>query len=227
MIRASFSVFGSIALAAGLAATAAGQEQSSQGRPGRDSKPAAAKSETKPAAAAPAGQAKTSQPAAAAVTQKSANPNPAAQRASQPSAAAPGQVRRRVAYRPVTRPHEIVEPIQTDPRSSDYYEPSHRTIVRRDYMPYDTGGPGWRNPGGVGRSNEFYGNEEFINAGRPRTAATFGGTNGVVSKDQQIQMAAIANQKNAVMNNHIDAYARPFGFYGFGYGGGYMYGAPY
>ncbi len=128
--------------------------------------------------------------------------------------------------KPVGYRQQLVEPIPTDPRHPNYYEPTDRTIVRHRDLPYrdSDSGFGFRNPGGVGRFGEFMPpGDEFQNPGRARVAATFSGTNGVVSRDQQIQMAAVGNAQNQTMYNHMAAYARPMGFYGFGYNGGMMY----
>jgi hypothetical protein len=119
-------------------------------------------------------------------------------------------------------------PIQTDPRAPDYYEPAHRTVVRPRRLPErDANGYGFRNPGGVGRYDEYLppaGDMSVINPAKPMRMAVSGGTNFPVSRQEQIMMRNAGTAQAGMLNSQMGMYARPFGFGGFGYGGGMMYG---
>lgn len=84
---------------------------------------------------------------------------------------------------------------------------------------------GFRNPGGVGRVGEFYppGNT-FERGTDPVRVAQFGGGPSATSRQSQMEAQQLGIQRNQTLNQHIDAYARPFG-YGYGFGFGYGFGA--
>jgi len=81
---------------------------------------------------------------------------------------------------------------------------------------------GYRNPGGVGRMNEFYppGNA-FEKGTDPVVVAQFGQGPQATSRSAQMQAQSLGIQRTRTLNQHIDAYGRPFGF---GYGGGFGFG---
>lgn len=86
---------------------------------------------------------------------------------------------------------------------------------------------GFRNPGGVGRMNEFYppGNK-FENGGRdPVKVAQFGSGSPALSNESQMQAQRIGIARSRELHEHIDRYSRPMGGWGYGYGFGYGFGA--
>ncbi len=134
----------------------------------------------------------------------------------------------RVNLRPAVYKPNPFPPVQTDPRAPDYYEPAHRTVVRPRRLPErDSSGYGFRNPGGVGRYDEYLpptGDMSVINPAKPMRMAVSGGTNFPVSRQEQIMMRNAGTAQAGMLNSQMGMYARPFGFGGFGYGGGMMYG---
>ena len=109
---------------------------------------------------------------------------------------------------------------------TDPYMPTSasRRASRSRTSPYQYADPehdyGWRNPGGIGRMNEFYppGNR-FQRVADPVRVATFGG-GGVPDRQEQLQAQSIGIERSSVLQRHIDAYGSPMRFgYGFGYGG--------
>jgi len=83
---------------------------------------------------------------------------------------------------------------------------------------------GFRNPGGGGRYAEYYPpGDRFQNeSGRdPVRVATFDRGGGPTLADQRAAQQ-IGIQRESVIYNHIDSYARPYGFgFGVGYFGGF------
>jgi len=75
---------------------------------------------------------------------------------------------------------------------------------------------GFRNPGGVGRYLEYYppGNQ-FQERGDPVRVARFDQGGGAPDRAEQIAAQQLGVQKDRVMLNHIDNYARPYMGYGF------------
>ena len=82
---------------------------------------------------------------------------------------------------------------------------------------------GYRNPGGTGRYLEYYppGNH-FQERGDPVRVAKFDQGGGAPDRAEQLAAQQIGVQKDQVMLNHIDNYARPA--YGYGFGAGYFGG---
>lgn len=196
-------------------------------QPANTAKPAPASAQPKPSAtAAQAPKASAAPPAAGGSPFKTAQP------AQKPRAAANPAVRpktdNRVNMRPAVYKPNPFPPIPTDPRSPDYYEPAHRTVVRPRRLPErDANGYGFRNPGGVGRYDEYLppaGDMSVINPAKPMRMAVSGGTNFPVSRQEQIMMRNAGTAQAGMLNSQMGMYARPFGFGGFGYGGGMMYG---
>ncbi|MEO6812263.1 MAG: hypothetical protein ABI353_24405 [Isosphaeraceae bacterium] len=106
--------------------------------------------------------------------------------------------------------------------------PGERSVLRsaRNYR-HET--YGWRNPGGVGRSPEYYPpGDQFQNseAGGAVPPSTFNQQTNAISRSAQLQALQVGNQRAATLQNHIDRYGRPLGFgfgYGLGGGGGLFY----
>lgn len=151
--------------------------------------------------------------------------------AAKPAAVRPSAPRgadSRVNMRPAVYQPNPFPPVQTDPRAPDYYEPAHRTVVRPRRLPErDSYGYGFRNPGGVGRYDEYLpptGDTSVINPAKPMRMAVSGGSNFPVSRQEQIMMRNAGTAQAGMLNSQMGMYSRPFGFGGFGYGGGMMYG---
>lgn len=92
--------------------------------------------------------------------------------------------------------------------SSGYYGDSRRA--------------GYRNPGGVGRYEEYYpAGDRFQNdVGRnPVPVPTFNGGSGVPTLEEQIAAQSLGVAKYNAIQQSIDRYARPY--YGFGFYGGF------
>jgi hypothetical protein len=84
---------------------------------------------------------------------------------------------------------------------------------------------GFRNPGGLGRYAEYYppGDRFQSETGTdPVRVASFDRGSGYPSLDQQRAAQQIGIQRESVIMNHIDNYARPY--YGGGYGVGFFGG---
>ncbi len=199
-------------------------------QPANTAKPAAAPAQPKPSAPA-AREPKAAAPPVAAggspfKTAQPAQAAPRARAAANPAVRSNGD--NRVNMRPAVYKPNPFPPIQTDPRAPDYYEPAHRTVVRPRRLPErDANGYGFRNPGGVGRYDEYLppaGDMSVINPAKPMRMAVSGGTNFPVSRQEQIMMRNAGTAQAGMLNSQMGMYARPFGFGGFGYGGGMMYG---
>ena len=125
--------------------------------------------------------------------------------AQQPSAkapTAPAPVRRRPAY--MRQPSSVHQ----NPYPYPGYYQNDRSF-------------GYRNPGGVGRYEEYYppGDQFQSDQGRdPVQVATFNGGSGVESLNQQIAAQQLGVQKYNSIQSSIDRYARPAYGYGFGVG---------
>lgn len=155
---------------------------------------------------------------------------PAARRpatpAPQPPQAQAQPVQRRTAYRPVA-------PVQYPavPYGSPGYtnHPGYRSVLREPPPPparYTASTYGVRNPGGIGRYAEYYPpGDVFQNGGHdPTPVAGFDRGLPVGSIEQQAMATQVGTQRYSVMQQHMDNFARPLGFYGFGWG---AFGAPF
>ncbi|AGA26943.1 hypothetical protein Sinac_2641 [Singulisphaera acidiphila DSM 18658] len=104
-----------------------------------------------------------------------------------------------------------------------------RSIVHHYPYPYpnyytNDRSAGFRNPGGVGRFSEYYppGGQFQVNPGvDPVRVATFDRGGGPTLADQRAAQQ-IGIQRDAVMQRHIDNFARPY--FGYGYGVGFFGG---
>ena len=141
-------------------------------------------------------------------------------------------------------------PISEAGASSATPGPSNAALVsdpfRASYMPYSSGhiyrsrtaprqqpqqsnasdSYGFRNPGGVGRMNEFYppGNQFPGGDHDQVSAAKFGSGSPDLSRGMQMQAERIGIAKTNSLNRQIEAYSRPARGFGFGLGFG---GIPY
>lgn len=118
------------------------------------------------------------------------------------------------------------------PRMTDPYMPmyssGHRYRSRTapqtqsHYVDPDTQ-YGYRNPGGVGRMAEFYPPGNTFSSGstgrNPVVVAQFGSGSPDLSRSAQMQAQQIGIQKTNSLNSQIDAFARPMGGFGYGFGG--------
>jgi hypothetical protein len=115
------------------------------------------------------------------------------------------------------RPYPYVVPY--DSRQAEG-EAGSRSVLRYHRDPYHQT-YGFRNPGGIGRRVEFYPpGDRFQNAGAQPHVARFANGEGPPSRAEQLQAQAIGNQRYGILQGHIDAYGRPFG-YGWGWGWGF------
>jgi len=106
--------------------------------------------------------------------------------------------------------------------------PAKRSIVHYAYpYPYpgnsrvDMSRGSYRNPGGVGRYNEYYGpgSPLLIEPGRdPVRTATFDNGVGVPDRAEQLAAQQIGIARASALQQHIDSYAHPYWGYGFGFG---------
>ena len=104
--------------------------------------------------------------------------------------------------------------------ASDPNHPGNRSVLR-DYNSSRDANWGFRNPGGVGKFAEYYPpNNQFQNGGRdPVAHAGFDQNIPVGSIQEQAMATQVGTQRYSAMQQHMDNFARPMGFYGF-YGGG-------
>jgi hypothetical protein len=97
-----------------------------------------------------------------------------------------------------------------------------RSPYHRSYYD-DASRSGFRNPGGVGRYEEYYpaGNRfqnEYARSAAP-IVPTFNGSSGVPTFQDQIAAQQLGVQKYNAIQQSIDRYAQPY--YGFGFFGGF------
>ncbi len=143
----------------------------------------------------------------------------------------------------------LFDPIPTDPAHPAYHEGAHRSIVRHNPLPRrvsyaansdrsagSSGGQarqsGYSN-GGVGRYREFYDSNTLAPQvdNHPVPVGRFD-TNPDTNRAEQISAAQVGNQRAQTTQNTINAYGRPYGAIGagFGYGlglaGGGLYSFP-
>lgn len=114
-------------------------------------------------------------------------------------------------------------------RLTDPYQPNHssRYQYRSRTSPHQPshsrdGEYGFRNPGGVGRYEEFYppGNTFESGGTGPTRVARFDNGNDSTSRSMQLQSQSIGNARTQTLNQQIDSLARPIGLgYGYGFGG--------
>lgn len=151
------------------------------------------------------------------------------------------------AARPADEARSFREPIPTDPAHPNYHAAAHRSIMRHNPLPYRTsyqadpaygGSPshsgGHFSTGGVGRMAEYY-DDRTLNPGPNfhQTPVAQIGNGGVPDRDEQIRAQQVGQQRTANIQNNINAYGRPYGAMGagFGYGlglaGGGLYTYPY
>jgi hypothetical protein len=103
-----------------------------------------------------------------------------------------------------------------------------RSIVHHYPYPYPAyysqdRSAGWRNPGGVGRYQEYYPPADQFQAeqqDRQRDSVRVAqfGSGGIPDRSEQLQAQQIGIQRYNSIQNHIDNYARPYYGYGFGVG---------
>ena len=170
-----------------------------------------------------------------------------------PSASAPAPADEPVKLKPpaanAAAPRtSLFDPIPTDPSHPAYHEGAHRSIVRHNPLPRrasynanterssgSSGGQprqsGYSNAG-VGRYAEFYDSNTGRPGGQsPGTRRRFD-TNPDTNRAEQISAAQVGNQRAQTLQNTINAYGRPYGAIGagFGYGlglaGGGLYSYP-
>jgi len=110
------------------------------------------------------------------------------------------------------------------PSYSSRYRPPSRTAPVRTYQDPDAD-YGFRNPGGVGRMNEYYppGNT-FERGPAPTQAAQFDIGPSATSRSAQLAAQQVGIQRSRMLNEQIEAYSTPRFGYGFGFGG---YGAAF
>jgi hypothetical protein len=118
---------------------------------------------------------------------------------------------------PQTQNRAVYKPTQYQRPS-----PSQPGTVLRHY-PYSASSEysyGFRNPGGVGRFEEYYppGNS-FQNGGRdPVSVAGFDKNIPVGSIDEQAMAYNAGTARYSAIQQHMDNFARPMGGFGWGYG---------
>ena len=155
-------------------------------------------------------------------------------------------------------PPSFHEPLTTDPSHPNYHASAHRSIMRHNPLPSRTsynsnyprnrdsesGSSGYTSPprqneggfstGGVGRNAEYY-DSHTLDAPidyHPSPVARFDTGEGP-SRQEQIQAYQAGTQRYNSIQNNINAYGRPYGAMGagFGYGlglaGGGLYTYPY
>jgi hypothetical protein len=128
-----------------------------------------------------------------------------------------------MAYRPVVPTQFVAQPYGTP---GYQYHPGYRSVLRQPRYSYNENNYGVRNPGGVGRYAEYYPpGDMFQNGGHdPTPRAGFDQNLPVGSIDQQAMATQVGTQKYSVMQQHLDNFSRPLGFYGFG---GFGLGGPF
>jgi hypothetical protein len=142
------------------------------------------------------------------------NPPPRVQGA---PAASPNQVQSRTVYRPTV----YQPPLYGSPEYVNH--PGYRSVLR--HYPYASSDYtyGFRNPGGVGRFEEYYppGNT-FVNGGRDPVSAMHAGFDQglpVGSIEQQAMAYNAGTARYSALQQHMDNFARPMGYWGL-WGGG-------
>jgi len=143
---------------------------------------------------------------------------PAVRRPAATAPNAPAQTpKQRTAHPP---PHHPPHPAGAAADSRNH--PSYSSVIRHRTPQYPVDSSyGYRNPGGVGRFEEYYppGNQ-FQNGGRdPVRAATFGAGAGYDIQEQAMATQVGVSRYNA-LQQHMDNFSRPVGMWGWGMGWG-------
>lgn len=110
------------------------------------------------------------------------------------------------------------------------FDPAQASILRyrawhEEFMPDRApANAGFRNPGNVGRTAEYYPpGDQFQNpeaAGSRHITARIG-NGGVPDRAEQIAAFNAGTSRYNALQTHIDRYGRPMGGFGFGFGFGY------
>ena len=154
-------------------------------------------------------------------------------------------------FKPAEETRGFRDPIPTDPTHPNYNAAAHRSIMRHNPLPQRTsyqsdpayggspsqssrGGGGHFSTAGVGRIAEYY-DDRTLNPApdrHPIPVASFDNGGGP-NRSEQLQAQRNGQQRTANIQNNINAYGRPYGAMGagFGYGlglaGGGLYTYPY
>lgn len=102
----------------------------------------------------------------------------------------------------------------------------HQSVLRHNPWPYAPAPNrdfGFRNPGGVGRTAEYYPPGDRFQNDSPRVITAQIGNGGQPDRQEQIQAYNAGTARYNALQSHIDSYAHPFGF-GYGFGLGYGFG---
>jgi hypothetical protein len=148
-------------------------------------------------------------------------PSPAVrQPATVPGTQTQATVQTRTAYRPT----QYQQTYQGTPYGSPdhYVHPGNQSVLRRQPVVANEYSYGFRNPGGVGRMEEYYPPyNQFQNGGHdPTVRAGFNQGLPTGSVEEQAMAYNAGTARYQAYQNSIDTYARPLGGYGFGYGFG-------
>ena len=113
------------------------------------------------------------------------------------------------------------------PSSSSATHSGHQSVIRHNPWPYQpargSSDYGYRNPGGAGRSAEYYPPGDRFQNDSPRNITAQIGNGGQPDRQEQIQAFNAGTARYSALQSHIDRYAQPFG-YGYGFGMGYGFG---
>lgn len=117
---------------------------------------------------------------------------------------------------------EFFPPPETDPGDEDYHPGAARSVVRHNPVPMrtDNSSYGFRNPGHLARVAEYYGpGDQFDSAPHdPIHPATYNEQIAAYSRNTQLQAERVGIQRYNSIQNSINAYARPMGGWGYGFG---------
>jgi len=117
---------------------------------------------------------------------------------------------------------EFFPPVAHDPKHDEYHPGAAKSVIRHQpvAMRTDNSSYGFRNPGHLARVAEFYGpNDRFDSAPHdPIHPATYNEQISAYSRATQLQAESVGIQRYNSIQNSINAFARPMGGYGFGFG---------
>jgi hypothetical protein len=117
---------------------------------------------------------------------------------------------------------EFFPPVTQDPKDQDYHPSAAKSVVRHQPVPMrtDNSSYGFRNPGHLARVAEFYGPRDQFDTPPhdPIHPATYNEQVAAYSRSTQLQAQSVGIQRYNSIQNSINAYARPMGGFGFGFG---------
>ncbi|MBI1323285.1 hypothetical protein GC170_08870 [bacterium] len=117
---------------------------------------------------------------------------------------------------------EFFPPVEDNPRDEEYHPGAAKSIVRHQPIPMrtDDNSYGFRNPGHLARVAEYYAPRDQFDTPPhdPIHPATYNEQISAYSRATQLSAEQVGIARYNSIQNSINAYARPMGGFGFGFG---------